>query len=399
MVWDGDYPWDVRVEKICKTLIIAGHEVHLVCRNSKALVRTETIDGIHIHRVFCFTGKLSRLNGFITFPAFFSPIWRSQIRRSIQMLKPDAVIIRDLPIALAVLPFSTREGIPTVLDMAECYPEMVRCAWKFDRFQFSNILVRNPYLADLVEKITLKQIDAVWVMIEESGERLQKKGLLPNKIRIVSNTPAIDFSERPKKINDNPSRKLRIVYVGLVNPSRGLATVVAAAKILKSKNIEFEIKIVGSGKDYNRISQLVKNENLEDVVKMTGWIDHKSLNAIFDDADVGLVPHYWCSHWNNTIPNKVFDYMKARIPVIVSDVKPIKRIVEQTQSGLFYHSSDANDLADKISSLTDQDLRIKLGNNGFKAIEEKYHWGNDSAVMLDSLNTLVKNAKALKSAV
>ena len=39
MVWDGDYPWDVRVEKVCTTLIASGHEVHLVCRNSAGTPR------------------------------------------------------------------------------------------------------------------------------------------------------------------------------------------------------------------------------------------------------------------------------------------------------------------------------------------------------------------------
>ena len=33
-LWDADYPWDVRVEKICTTLLKAGCSVHLVCRNT-----------------------------------------------------------------------------------------------------------------------------------------------------------------------------------------------------------------------------------------------------------------------------------------------------------------------------------------------------------------------------
>ena len=32
-IYDGDYPWDVRVEKITQSLLGAGHEVRLLCRN------------------------------------------------------------------------------------------------------------------------------------------------------------------------------------------------------------------------------------------------------------------------------------------------------------------------------------------------------------------------------
>jgi glycosyltransferase involved in cell wall biosynthesis len=386
MVWDGDYPWDVRVEKVCTTLIASGHEVHLVCRNSKALPRTEIIDGIHIHRVFCFNGPLRRLNSAITFPAFFSPIWLTEIHRALKTVRPDVVIIRDLPIALAVVGFTRAMRIPAVLDMAECYPEMIRCAWQFDKFRFSNILVRNPFLADFVEKITLRNLDMVWVMIGESGDRLRRKGVPDKKIRIVSNTPPLAVSD--DYLPRAPGPTLRIVYVGLVNPSRGLATLVEAAKILKGRGVDFAIKIVGSGKDSGRIQELIETCDVGDHVQMTGWIDHKSLSSIFAEADAGIVPHYSCSHWNNTIPNKIFDYMKMGIPVIVSDAKPTERIIGETRAGLSYRSFDAADLADKISALQSEALRKELGHNGYTAVRKKYHWAADSLTMLDSLDAL-----------
>lgn len=385
-VWDGDYPWDVRVEKICKTLIAAGHEAHLVCRNSNAKPRREVIDGIQVRRVFAFNKNFPRLNAALTFPAFFSPLWAHEIRRAIKEIRPDAIIIRDLPIALAVVPWAKAANIPTVLDMAECYPEMIRCAWKFDKFRISNIFVRNPYLADVVEKITINNVNNIWVMIEESAERLVSKGVSPEKIKLVSNTPAPDSGVPEQRHSQGDL--LRIVYVGLINPSRGLATVVKAAKVLKDKKQNFQMKIVGSGKDFPRISQMVRDLGLGEQVELTGWIDHKLLSGILDQSDIGLVPHYSCSHWNNTIPNKIFDYMKARIPVIVSDVRPAKRVVEGAGCGLAYKDTDENDLAEKIISLKDESLRQSMGKNGYRAIEEKYNWNMDSATLLQSLQIM-----------
>ena len=72
-LWDSDYPWDIRVEKICNTLIENGHEVHLVCRNKSRKSTEEIYQGISIHRIPCLPKYLGKLNDTYTFPIFFSP--------------------------------------------------------------------------------------------------------------------------------------------------------------------------------------------------------------------------------------------------------------------------------------------------------------------------------------
>ena len=46
-IWDADYPWDIRVEKVCRSLQ-QKHEVHLVCRNTKRRPTYEQLDGLHV---------------------------------------------------------------------------------------------------------------------------------------------------------------------------------------------------------------------------------------------------------------------------------------------------------------------------------------------------------------
>jgi glycosyltransferase involved in cell wall biosynthesis len=387
MVWDGDYPWDVRVEKICKTLVENGHETHLVCRNSRALPRREVLDGIHIRRTFSLARK-GLLNTLITFPFFFSPVWRREIRQAIKEIKPDVVIIRDLPIALAVTPFTHRAKIPTVLDMAESYPEMIRAAWKFEPFRLSNVFVRNPYLADWVEKATLRKLDMAWVVIEESAARLQRKGLSQDKIRVVRNTPPLDTNPLPSATTAAAGQALRIVYLGLINPSRGLATVVEAAQLLKQRGIAFKVHLIGTGKDFSRIKNMVDTLKLQDEVKLTGWIDIELVKKILSESNVGLVPHYRCSHWDHTFSNKIYDYMVVGIPVVVSDPVPVKRVVLETQAGLSYSGFSATELADCLTRLTDPTLRATLGANGIAAVQTSYNWAVDSKTLLESLDYL-----------
>ena len=101
-VWDGEYPWDVRVEKFCQTLTSEGHEVHLVCRNRRGQPRYEYHQDIHIHRIAAVPNWISKaINEALTFPFFLNPLWISTIAGVILRYKCRLIVVRDLPMAPA----------------------------------------------------------------------------------------------------------------------------------------------------------------------------------------------------------------------------------------------------------------------------------------------------------
>lgn len=389
MVWDGDYPWDVRVEKICNSLADEGAEVHLVSRNSKDLPRKELVGKINVRRVFSMPGFGRAFNAALTFPAFFSPFWLWEIYKTAKELKPDVLIARDLPMALGAVWVAKILNIPIIFDMAECYPEMLRCIWKFESFRVQNILVRNPFFADILEKAVIKNVDLVWTMIEESSDRLMKFGLPSSKAIVVSNTPPL-AQEKAAFFESKNSNCLRVVYIGLLNPSRGLRTLVEAAALLKSKEFDFVVTVAGAGKDFEHLKNKVNELGLDKKVHLIGWVEHGEIRKILSEADIGIVPHYACGHWDNTIPNKLFDYMSASIPVLVSSAKPTARVVEETKCGLVYESQSAEDLAEKIMQMSDEAKRRFMGESGLLAVKNRYNWDFDKRVMLSSLSALAK---------
>lgn len=388
-VWDSDYPWDIRVSKICRSLIDSGYEVHLVCRNKLRRPVEELHDGIHIHRIPFLPRMFGLLNDIFGFPLFFSPIWLARINRVASRHAVDLIIVRDLPMAPAALVVGRLRKIPVILDMAECYPELIRLIWKFEPFRFANFFIRNPLLADFIEKIVTTKMDHLWVMIEESKNRLIDKGVSPEKISIVSNTPVQERFEKaqptfPGALRNNKN-KLKILYAGFVNYSRGLDTAIQAIPYLLEKDIDTFLVIIGNGTAEGSLKKQAETLGVSNRVSFEGWVDNQLIPGYVASSDICLVPHHRCSHWDNTIPNKLFDYMAAGKPVIVSDVVPMKRIVYRNQCGLVYRSGDAKSLAEKISELCDRSHREALGKNGMRAVREEYNWNRDSAVMLNSL--------------
>lgn len=392
-VWDSDYPWDIRVSKICQTLIKNGEEVHLVCRNKQRKQVEELFEGIHIHRVPFLTENFGQLNDIYGFPLFFSPIWLSRINNVARCHAVELIIVRDLPMAPSALFVGKLRKVPVIFDMAECYPELIRLIWKFEPFKIANIAVRNPFLADIIERFVINSVDHIWVMIEESRNRLISKGISSEKISIVSNTPVYERFKKtmqtfPGTLRHNKD-KLILLYVGFVNYSRGLDTVIESLPFLLRKHINIFCVIIGTGSAEHALQDKVKELGIEDNVAFEGWIDNRLIPEYVASSDICLVSHHKCSHWDNTIPNKLFDYMAAGKPVVASGVAPIERIVSKIKCGLIFKSGNAENLAEQLSMLTDQNFRQEMGKNGMKAVEEEYNWNKDSTVMLRSMQKVL----------
>lgn len=393
-VWDSDYPWDIRVEKVCNTLIENKWEVHLVCRNKARKPVEEKYNGIYLHRLPFLPAQLGFLNNIFSFPAFFSPLWLSQINKIAIQQNPDLIIVRDLPLALAAITIGKIHKIPVILDMAEPYPEMIRLIWKFEKFKFSNIFVRNPFITDIVEKVALKYVDHIFAMVEESKNRLVSKNVSPDKISIVSNTPVLKRFQEAKATFpgalDKHKGKQILLYVGLVNRSRGLDTVLEALSQFIKINDNLFLVILGTGNALEHLKGMAKKLKIENYVGFEGWVDNRFVPEYIASSDICLVPHHKCGHWDNTIPNKLFDYMAAGKPVLATDVEPMERIIQKANCGLVYRDYDTESFVSRLLQLQNTAYKKELGLNGIKAVKDYYNWDNDSAIMLDAIKSFIK---------
>jgi len=397
-IWDSDYPWDVRVEKICKTLISAKHEVHLICRNKKIQKTYELIDGIHIHRLPCII-KNKKLNEIISFPAFFNPLWIYKIWKIIKEHNIEIIIVRDLPLALTAISIGRIIGLPVILDMAENYPEMINDLWTSANFRLRNLFIRNPLAVKVVELVSIKYVDHIIVVVEESAERLIKLGINSDKITIMMNTPPLSrLSYSVKKLYPGSLSNLKddfiIIYLGLLEYPRGIETAISAMRIIVDKTDKCKLVILGNGKDEQKFKELVYKLNLNDNVLFEGWVDYRRAFDYICSSDIGLVPHHATRSWNTTIPNKLFDYMSFGKPVIVSDAIPTKRIVEKERCGLVFKDRDPRSLSSAIIELYEnKEFCKELGNRGKRAIESKYNWERESIKLIEVLNRLLKDKK------
>ncbi len=385
-VWDSEYPWDVRVEKVAHALTQSGHTVHLVARNRDNRPLTERLQEATVHRLRWarFVGK--RLNAISMFPAFLNPRWIRLINRTVIRTRSDLIICRDLPLAPVAIWVGRRHHIPVVLDMAENYPAMIRDIWASDRHRPIDWVVRNPRFVELVERYVIRNVDHILVVVEESKERLISLGVPHERISIVSNTPSrarVRTDQARPEAGSRASEGLHIIYLGILEVPRGIGVLLEAIAICRREALPVRLSIIGDGRDRAIFEAMARELALDQgVVTFHGYMRNQDALGVLETADVGVIPHFATDSCNTTIPNKLFDYMAHGLAVVTSDARPLARIVRETGCGLVFGDRRGAELATAFRTLIAPEARSAFGAAGRRAITARYNWERDAAVLI-----------------
>ena len=389
-VWDADYPWDVRTEKVCASLTAAGHEVHVVARNRGWRAEHERLPEGEVHRMPRWRWAGRRLDGALGFPAFFSPRWMGLVTRTARRVRAELVIVRDLPLCPTAILAARALRLPVVFDMAENYPAMLRQSRDAGRQGRWDWLVRNPAAAAAVERWCLPRVDHVIAVIPESAERVVRMGVPAARVSVVCNTPARERVHRTSaRVLRGAGEPLHLAYMGVMEVQRGLGDLLDAIALLRDRGVEVRACLIGTGRDEALLEGRAAQLGLAvPYVEFTGWIaSHHDALLRVAEADAGIIPHHRDEAWDTTIPNKLFDFMAAGLPVATSDAVPTARIVRETGCGVVFPSRDPAGLADALLRLRDPALRARLGAAGRDAVVDRYHWEADAAVLLQSVES------------
>jgi glycosyltransferase involved in cell wall biosynthesis len=389
-IWDGDYPWDVRVEKVARAFTDAGHQVALVARNRARRALRERLPEADVYRLepWKFLGR--KLDDASTFPAFFNPRWLSAISRAVRDSGADVILVRDLPLAPTAIWVGRRFRIPVVLDMAENYPAMLRGRVQMGVQRPTDIIVRNAAAAEMVERWVISRIDHVLVVVEESRDRVVGLGLPHNKVTVVSNTPPLARLQELAPKAHRAGASLELIYLGLLEAPRGIGVLLDAVARARRSGVHATLTILGDGRERKAFEAQAASLSLDStLVRFLGRVPYDEAVRLLQNADVGVVPHVASEHWNTTIPNKLFDYMAGGLAVLTSNAIPAARVVRESNAGLVFRDTDAGDCAAAIVKLADADFRARSGASGRQAVASRYNWELDSRRMLATVEGLV----------
>jgi glycosyltransferase involved in cell wall biosynthesis len=270
--------------------------------------------------------------------------------------------------------------IPVLLDFHENYPAAVTNYSPAVRTNIQKVLAffNRSLLWQRYEIRAAKAADRVIVVVDEAKERLSKVGIDHKKITIIENT--IDVNHfRGLGIDQEIIHKYRdsflISYIGgYGGEHRGLDTAIDAMPKINQVIPNAKLLLVGKGNIKPVLEDKVQDLGLEDRVIFEDWRPFAEVPSYIEASHVCLIPHQSTPHTEATSPHKLFQYMLMGKPVVVSSCKPLKRVVDETKSGLVFSAGDSDSLAEAILQLQDDQLRSILGQAGKKAVLDRYNW-------------------------
>lgn len=389
-VYDGHWPFQAtRAIKQSDLLLAAGHHVTMLSRGSPDRPSHEVDGRLTVERMPTSTNR--KIDKLLNYPVFLNPLWTRHVLTHAKTSRADCIIVGDLPLAPSAILANDGGRIPVHYDMAEVYPVAMHSVLPREAALPLKI-ARATHAAEAVEKWVLERVATTFVVSEESRERCLGLGVAPERVVLVGNTPMNAAALRqdwpaPDDIADIVAeRRPTAIFVGNIYADRGLAFAIDAMHIVAREVPNAVLVIVGEGRDRQFLMDKVVRENIGSHVRFLGWKHHSEHPAYLRHAQVGLLPFVETQHIRITLANKQFDYMGAGVPVIASDVPSMRRIIDETQTGLLVPASNAPALADAMIKLfRDPALRAEMGRRGVAAIEGKYDWNKDAQRFLDAI--------------
>jgi glycosyltransferase involved in cell wall biosynthesis len=234
-------------------------------------------------------------------------------------------------------------------------------------------------LTEVIENHFSRKFDAIICATPHINERFLK--INPKSFNI-SNFPILkEFETINKKWNE---RKNSICYIGGITRERGILELVEALGYS-----DCQLSLAGAF-DSEEIFNLAKeNENWKKV-KYYGQVDRQKIVEILSSSKIGMVTLRLTPNHLESLPIKMFEYMAAEIPVITSNFPVWKKIVESNNYGLCVNPMDPEEIGKAINRLLNNADEAKtMGENGRKAVIERFNWERESEKLILIYKTLI----------
>lgn len=368
------FAFDTRIfYKECKSLAMAGFDVTLVAPHAEG----DTVrDGVKLVAVRPPTGRRERVTTTI------GSVYRAALRA-----RGDVYHFHD-PELMPVGVLLKAHGKRVIYDVHEDYPQTILMT-EWIRPVLRRAVSAGIGMGEMAASLAYDRVIAATPTIAARFPAA--------KTQVIQNFPWRDELRLPES-NGYAARKPVCVYVGRLSNSRGLQEMAQAIQLASSR---LPAKLVTAG---DAISGA--GANLE-IGRGTGLVEHRGLQsrsevaALLAGARIGLAVMHPLQCYIHSHPTKLYEYMSAGLPVVVSDFPVWREIVDSAKCGLLVNPLDTEAIAEAIVWLLSHPAEAEqMGRNGRRAVVEVYNWEQEStrltSIYSELLAAKVTGAQALR---
>lgn len=354
MLTTSHNPFDVRIfHKEAKSLHKAGYNVSIVAPYSEKI--NKDFEGIHVITI---TEKNHLLK--------WVKIFYEGLRLRVNVYHCHEPLSLLLCVLIKIL-----TGRKIVYDIHEHYLSFLSTMKNVPLFLKTFI---GP-IFNIYEHIFISFADYL-VVINDSFKDIYSGFKKP--VAIISNVTTKKF--KPAVFSNNNSNEKFIIFCsGIIGVGdRGIEETVIALKDVAAKYRDVELMIVGkycaNNTQMKWLEDFTTQNNIK--IKFVDFVPYNDLIAYISKSNACLVLNKpICYSYVISSPQKQFEYMACGKPIIASNLKEIAKIVNEEKCGIVVDPSSPIDIANAIIYLIEHPEEAKkMGENGRKAVEEKYNW-------------------------
>lgn len=247
----------------------------------------------------------------------------------------------------------------------------------------------------LLERTSINQVDSVMTVSEIIAGMLSDDYQLVTRPTVVLNAPrreqpAVDSEMQTIRIKIGLAQDVPLhVYVGAAAPQRGLDAMIHALVEAPQHHVGL---VVNPGSPYIR-KLLVNAQKLgiADRVHVFPYVPEWYVSTFVSDATSGVIPILHHPNHEISLVTKYFEYLHAKIPIIVSDVKAMAEEVLLQGNGLVFTAGNSHELAMRFEEIVSDHARFVAAIT--ESMLEEYSWERQGGKLISAHDALseVKN--------
>ncbi len=352
MAVSNDLATDQRVQRVAQSLTDAGYSVTLVGRKLKNSLPVS------------FSYKAVRFSLLATRGPLFYALLNWRIFWFILFQKFDAAVANDLDTLVGVTLATKLRRRKLVYDSHELFTELPE-------------LVNRPKTKRIwqtIERIFVPKVDVAYTVCQSIANIYNQ--LYNKQFSVIRNVPTQRNAQTYERKNNV------IMYQGALNVGRGIELMIETMRQLPN----CELWIAGGGDVEQQLRTQAKNQTDGGKVVFLGKLPPEKLREHTAMASVGLsIEEDLGLNYHFALPNKLFDYIQAGVPVIVSNLPEMRAIVESYQIGTILTNRTPQALAQAIEQM------LQASNtyaSNIKLAANELCWQNEEKQLIKTYNQL-----------
>jgi glycosyltransferase involved in cell wall biosynthesis len=355
----SDLVTDQRVHRTALSLHKKGIEVVLIGRRKK-----DSADVLREYKTVRF--KLWWEKGALFYAAY-------NVRLFFYLLfhRADFLVANDLDTLLPNFLVSKIKGIELFYDSHEYFTEVPELT--------NRLAVKKTWKA--IERFIFPKLKHIYTVNDSIAELYRKE--YNKEVGVIRNVPITqnDYLKKTREELNLPRDKKIILFQGAgINIQRGAEEALEAMLYLP----DYFLLFIGSGD----IIEQLKNEcvvlNLQDRVRFIPRLPMNELKSYTSIADIGLsLDKDTNLNYRYSLPNKLFDYIHAGLPLLASSLVEVKKIVEGYDIGLCIDSLEPKVLAKKTEEMFSNNSRFAKWKENVKLAAKELSWEKEEEKILE----------------